>query len=130
MTRSPPGKSIVTLGTFSLLCALASASMAGAAPATLHWSTYLRSGPGGAYPVLDEVEHDTVVDVQASQGRWRRVSLGRTVGWIDGDALSLPKPPAGATPARGAACFNAPAYSYSLTAPRRFCPDAHPATSR
>ena len=113
---------------------LAVASLTGvaeAAPQRTTWSTYLRSGPGEIYPVIDELEHDTVVDVSGCGDRWCSVIDGSIPGYIDKDALALPKPPSRWAPAGGAeGCFVADQTGYRHPAPTQFCqtqPAAAPA---
>ena len=86
------------------------------------WSTYLRSGPGDAYPVLDELEHDTLVTVGGCSGRWCRIMKGSVSGYVDRDALMLPRPaPLAATVAGAETCFVADQPGYRRPAPTRFC---------
>jgi hypothetical protein len=113
----------ILAGTF--LAASALCSPAGASePATTHWSTYLRTGPGAAYPVLDEIEHDTAVAVEGCQGAWCRISQGAMIGYVDRDALHLERPPGGVAPKAKSVCFVAGLTSYAAPAPRQFCEDS------
>ena len=68
--------------------ARATAAEAGASVA---WSTYLRSGPGEAYAALNELEHDTKVAVLGCDAHWCQVSDGGARGYVDRDALDLPR---------------------------------------
>jgi uncharacterized protein YraI len=114
-------------GTLLAICASAAPVGRAASPAaaaTTQWSTYLRSGPGEAYPVLDELEHDTPVTVAGCQGRWCRISQGATTGYVERDALHLERPPAGVAPKPKSVCFVAGLTSYSAPAPRQFCEDS------
>jgi hypothetical protein len=115
-------KKILLPGAFLALAAIASPLQA--APASLHWSTYLRSGPGPAYPVLDELEHDTVLEVGGCNGGWCKVSSGGSTGYVDRDSLQLPEPPLGAAPQPGSPCVRARVTSYPRPALREFCQDA------
>ncbi len=112
-------KNLVALGTF---CALAFCnSTAAGAPATTHYSTFLHSGPGEAYPVLDEVEHDTRLDVGSCHGGWCAVALGGKTGYLDRNALVLTDPAPGAAPQSSNGCFTTGASSTAGPDPRRFC---------
>ncbi len=90
-----------------------------ASPGTNAWSTYLRSGPSGAAPVIDELEHDTALDVRSCAHRWCLVQDGQVQGYIDQDALTLPRPvpPAAAS----GPCFVADQDGYKKPTPMRFC---------
>jgi hypothetical protein len=106
-----------------LLLASLTASAASAAPTSLHWSTYLRAGPGETFQTIDELEHDTVVDVQNCANGWCRVLDGGSEGYVDQDALKLPATPPAAAPASGAqTCFTARQAGFQN--PTRFCPTA------
>ena len=63
------------------------------APAVVVWSTYLRNGPGAAFPALDEVEHDTRVVRLGCAGGWCRVRTAAAEGYVDQSALQLTAPP-------------------------------------
>ena len=79
----------------------AGASAAPPSPPTVTaWSTYLRSGPGETYAAISELEHDTPVKVVGCAGRWCRISTPDARGYIDRDALDLPRTLAPAPPAR------------------------------
>ncbi len=104
---------------------LAVLSLGGAAEATPQrtaWSTYLRSGPGETFPVIDELEHGVLLNVGSCGDRWCRVIDGATAGYIDKDALLLPKPPPAAAPAGGPeGCFVADQTGYRHPTPTRYC---------
>jgi hypothetical protein len=104
------------------LAVLSFVGVAEAAPQPTAWSTYLRSGPGDTFPVIDELEHGTLLNVGACSGRWCRVVDGSTIGYIDKDALFLPKPPPAAATVRGAqGCFVADQTGYKHPTPTRYC---------
>ena len=69
-------------------------------PATVGWSTYLRTGPGETYAAISELEHDTQVMVLGCDRGWCRVSGASLQGYVDRDALELPRTLAPAPPAR------------------------------
>jgi hypothetical protein len=103
-----------------LIVVVAGADGARANPGTNAWSTYLRSGPSGAAPVIDELEHDTSLDIKSCAHRWCLVQDGQIEGYIDQDALTLPRP----APPPGAAsgpCFVADQDGYKKPTPTRFC---------
>ena len=88
----------------------------------LAWSTYLRAGPSSAASVIDELFHDTAVTVSSCGPQWCQVRVGRTVGYVDRDALALPRPPQATASQDGAAnCVTAGLNSYNGKAPVRFC---------
>ena len=91
-----------------------------AAQGKLAWSTYLRSGPGQTYRALDELEHGTPVTVAACSGRWCRISADGLEGFIDREALDLPRLP---TPGSAAspACVVAGQTDARAPKPTRFC---------
>ena len=100
---------------------MATADPAGVA-SHLAWSTYLRAGPSSAASVIDELFHDTAVTVSGCSGRWCQVRVGRTTGYVDRDALALPRPaPATASQDGAANCVTAGLNSYNGKAPVRFC---------
>jgi hypothetical protein len=108
---------------------MATAGFAHAGTERLAWSTYMRAGPGENYAVVDELEHDTDVDVRQCNDRWCEIVSGQVVGYIDRDALTLPKPPGGNAPVGGPqGCFTASLYSYGTNGVTRFCqtePEKH-----
>ena len=55
------------------------------------WSTYLRAGPGETYAAISELEHDTPVKVMGCDGQWCQVSGAAIAGYVDRDALDLPR---------------------------------------
>ena len=59
--------------------------------AVMAWSTYLRAGPGETYAAITELEHDTRVSVVGCDGRWCRISDASGSGYVDRDALDLPR---------------------------------------
>ena len=64
------------------------------------WSTYLRAGPGETYEAISELEHDTRVGLLGCGARWCRVSGDAGQGYVDRDALTLPRTLAADPPAR------------------------------
>jgi uncharacterized protein YraI len=102
---------------------LLAASSAHAEQRIAAWSTYLRSGPGDGYSVLDEVRHDDPVDVQSCSGRWCAVRYGRASGYVDADSLrgAIPVPQ---TDGRDCAWSTRPGFD----SPRRaiYCPGTPP----
>jgi hypothetical protein len=132
-TELMPGRAALALRTALKLAVglslgvlgLSAAGAAEAAPQRLAWSTFLRAGPGDQFAALDEIEHSTSVEVLGCAAGWCRIQEGRTVGYIDQDALTLPKVPGGATPPASAPnCFVAGQVSYPEAAPTRFCETA------
>jgi hypothetical protein len=99
-------------------------STAVAAPATLHYSTFLHSGPGETFAVLGEVEHDTALDVGACQGGWCKVTLGSKTGYVDRGALFLTDPVPGSAPRARNGCFTTGPSTTAGPEPRRFCETA------
>lgn len=97
--RSGPAVRLLLAATLTVAAAPAVAP-APAGPARTAWSTYLRTGPGDAYEAVSEIEHDTRVEVGACGDRWCRVSDGAVSGYVDRDALVLPRTPAPSPPAR------------------------------
>ncbi len=65
-------------------------SNASAVPATVHLTTYLRTGPGNQYAVLDEIRPEARVDVDACQDGWCRVKSDEHAGYIEAYVLSAP----------------------------------------
>jgi len=118
---------VLALGAFAGLTVCAGGALA--SPATTHYSTYLRSGPGEAYPVLDEVEHDTRLDVGPCKAGWCAVSEGGVTGYVDADALTLARPIAGAAPRTSNGCFTTSTSTYGNPGPRQFCEAAKAAPS-
>jgi hypothetical protein len=101
---------------------LALAGPAGAQPVRVVWSTYLRTGPGSGYAVVDEIQHDTLVDLRACGAHWCQILSGRTVGYVDRDAIKLPRLPSGGAAIGGAqGCFVTGQYAWRTPAPTRFC---------
>ena len=84
----------------ALLTAPGAASAASPQPTVVAWSTYLRAGPGETYAAISELEHDTRVGVVGCDGRWCRVSGEAAQGYVDRDALELPRTLAPEPPAR------------------------------
>ncbi|MDT7953215.1 MAG: hypothetical protein RQ966_17060 [Acetobacteraceae bacterium] len=64
---------------------LASASAAGAQTVT-RFTTYLHSGPGLEFSVMDEIPPQTALDPECKAG-WCRVKFGAAFGWVDQSAL-------------------------------------------
>lgn len=74
---------------------------AAAAPSVaVAWSTYLRAGPGQTYAAISELEHDTRVKILGCDARWCRVSNASVDGYVDRDALDIPRTLAPDPPAR------------------------------
>lgn len=113
-------RSRLTAGLLSAVAWGSSAGVAAAAPVTVGWTTYLRSGPDYASPALTELEHDTRVDLKSCDGRWCRVSATGAQGFIDRDALSLPRTLAPVPPAR-TGCVVAGQADNRGPIPTRFC---------
>lgn len=98
---------------------------AGAAQATLAWSTYLRAGPAQTSAALDELSHDASVTVLGCGLRWCRIASDSGEGYVDRDALTLPATPSPDARAT-AGCFVAGQADDRRPAPTRFCPSAAP----
>ncbi len=112
----------LTLTLAMTLGALGLSGPALAHPVAIVWSTFMRTGPGAGYDVVDELIHDTVVDLRTCGPRWCQIVSGPTVGYIDKDSLILPRLPGGATPVGGPqGCFVAGQYAWRKPAPTRFC---------
>ena len=95
-----------------------------AAPASITWSAYLRSGPGQTYEAITELEHDTRVEVAGCDANWCRVSNADAQGYVDRQALDLRRTLAPVPPAN-ADCVVASQYGPRKPIPTRFC-SAHP----
>lgn len=109
-------------GLMLAVVALSAAPTVSAGPdAKIAWSTYLRSGPGQAYPALDELEHDTPVRLVACGDAWCRVMNGDLAGYVDKAALALPRPEAAKGLKARPACFVTGQDDYHGQAPTRFC---------
>ncbi len=105
-----------------LVVALALAGPASAQPVRIVWSTYLRTGPGSGYSVVDEIQHDTLVDLRTCGAHWCQILSGRTLGYVDKDSIKLPRLPSGAAAITGAqGCFVAGQYAWRSPAQTRFC---------
>ncbi len=105
-----------------MLVGLALAGPALAQPIKIVWSTYLRTGPGSGYAVVDELQHDTLVDLRSCDAHWCQILSGRTVGYVDRDSIKLPRLPSGGAPIGGAqGCFVAGQYAWRIPAQTRFC---------
>ena len=74
---------------------LASGAAMSAAPApqsgVIAWSTYLRAGPDETSEAITELEHDRRVEVLGCSGRWCKVSRATGEGYVDREALYLPR---------------------------------------
>ncbi len=93
-----------------------------AQPVRVVWSTYLRTGPGSGYAVVDEIQHDTLVDLRSCGAHWCQILSGQTVGYVDRDSIKLPRLPSGAAPIGGGqGCFVAGQYAWRSPAQTRFC---------
>lgn len=105
-----------------LVASLFASLGAAASPVSTSWSTYLRGGASEASPVLDELEHDTRLDLLGCSGRWCQVSDKGILGYVDRDALFLPRPPQpSAKPPPAGACFSSLADSYRGPKQLEFC---------
>ncbi len=106
----------------SVLAGLALAGPAVAQPVKIVWSTYLRTGPGSGYAVVDELQHDTLVDLRTCGAHWCQILSGRTVGYVDKDSIKLPRLPSGGAATGGPqGCFVAGQYAWRQPAATRFC---------
>jgi uncharacterized protein YraI len=117
MTEFRKGFSMVAL--VAGLVGFAPAVAAMSPPARTHWSTYLRAGPGSRFAVIDELRHDSAVTVRSCAHEWCEVLVGQTTGYINQDALRLPRPPAAESGAQ--ACFVANQTGWRKPTPTRFC---------
>jgi hypothetical protein len=114
------GRLVQTLG--GVVAALMLATPSVAQPLRLTWSTFLRTGPGSGYAVVDEIQHDTLIDVRQCGAHWCQILSGRTLGYVDRDAITLPRLPAGSAPVGGPqGCFVAGQYAWRTPANTRFC---------
>jgi len=105
-----------------ILIGLALTGPAVAQPVRIVWSTYLRTGPGSGYAVVDEIQHDTLVDLRSCGAHWCQILSGRTVGYVDKDSIKLPRLPTGAAAIGGPqGCFVAGQYAWRAPAQTRFC---------
>ena len=84
----------------ALLVAAGTASPAPMRLTVIAWSTYLRAGPGETYAAISELEHDSRIGLVGCDGRWCRVSGALGQGYVDRDALELPRTLAPQPPAR------------------------------
>jgi uncharacterized protein YraI len=84
------------------------------------WSTYLRAGPGETYEAIAELEHDTRVGLVGCSARWCRVSGDAGQGYVDRDALTLPRTVAPQPPAN-TDCVVAGQADNRGPIPTRFC---------
>jgi hypothetical protein len=108
--------------TAATLAVMALAGPALAEPVRIVWSTYLRTGPGSGYAVVDELQHDTLVTLKSCSAHWCQILSGRTLGYVDKDSLKLPRLPSGGAPIGGAqGCFVAGQYAWRQPANTRFC---------
>ena len=94
--------------------------------AVVGWSTYLRAGPSQTAVALDELEHDVRVRVLACDNGWCRVSAAAGTGFIDRDALTLPRVPRPDAAARD--CVVALQADAPRPTPTRFCSTTAPGT--
>ncbi len=117
--RHRPGR-ILMVGV--ALAALALSGSALARPVTIVWSTFMRTGPGTGYDVVDELDHDTVVDLRTCGPRWCQIVSGPAVGYVDKDSLTLPRLPEGGAPVGAQqGCFVTGQYAWRQPSPTRFC---------
>jgi len=71
---------------------------------------------------VDEIQHDTLVDLRTCGAHWCQILSGRTVGYVDKDSLKLPRLPSGGAPIGGPqGCFVAGQYAWRTPAQTRFC---------
>jgi hypothetical protein len=104
------------------LLAVALVEPAAAQPVKIVWSTYLRTGPGSGYAVVDEIQHDTLVDLRSCGAHWCQILSGRTVGYVDRDSIKLPRLPSGGAAIGGVqGCFVTGQYAWRTPAQTRFC---------
>ncbi len=93
-----------------------------AQPVRIVWSTYLRTGPGSGYAVVDEIQPDTLVDLRTCNAHWCQILSGQTLGYVDKDSITLPRLPGGGAPIGGPQkCFVAGQYAWRTPAKTRFC---------
>lgn len=114
----------VWAGVAAMMSGVGLAAAPGPAAVRVLWSTYLRAGPGEASETVFELEHDTRVTLDGCQGRWCRVKQGGAAGWIDRDALELPRSPAPAAGRRD--CVSVPQADEHGRSGTRFCGVAAP----
>lgn len=114
-----PGLAALLLGVAVVLAAAPAASAA--QDAKIAWSTYLRSGPGQAFPAVDELEHDTPVRLVRCDPAWCRVMNGEITGYVDKAALVLPRPEAAKGLKARPNCFVTGQDDYHRQMPTRFC---------
>jgi hypothetical protein len=101
---------------------LASSTAAYATPTALNWSTYMRTAPADNATVIDEIEHDRIVDVRGCSAQWCQIVSDGVLGYIDADSVHLPRPPTGKAPRAGTqGCFWAGEYSYRMPQQTLFC---------
>ena len=89
-------------------------------PATVTWPTYYRSGPGQAYQVLDEVFRGQTYEVLSCAGGWCQVQEGRSIGYIEQEALApsdTPPPPA----MKSGDCFDSQSAGFHKGGYYRYC---------
>lgn len=108
------------LGCVGALAGLLATAAASPQPVVTAWSTYLRSGPGETYAAVSELEHDTPVRLAGCQGRWCRVSTVDARGFVDRDALDLPRTAALKPPGRRD-CVTVEQADDRKPIPTRFC---------
>jgi hypothetical protein len=122
--RRPPGlfAGALALAGLALLGVELAAAEAATAPVSIVWSTYLRTGPGSGFQVIDEIEHDTRVDLIGCKAHWCQVRSDGILGFVDQDSISLPRLSTGKAPAGGhGPCFVTGQYGYKGLAPTKFC---------
>ncbi len=120
--RAAPVRRRLVRAAGGMLVVLTLAGSAVAQPVKIVWSTYLRTGPGSGYAVVDEIQHDTLVDLRSCGAHWCQILSGRTVGYVDKDSIKLPRLPSGGAPIGGAqGCFVAGQYAWRTPAQTRFC---------
>ena len=114
-------------GWIAVGCALAAvgaaawAEPAQAAERRVAWPTFVRTGPGEQYQVVEELLRGRTLDVQACDGAWCRAQSGRAVVYVKLAALdpAAPPPPQGAA---AAGCFESGRAGYLGQEPFRYCP--------
>lgn len=100
--------------------AMAGGVAAAGTPTSVAWSTYLRAAPSQTAPAIDELAHDVPVRVLGCDARWCHVADGTITGYVDRDALSLPRVPPPDAAALGH-CTVAALADAPRPDPTRFC---------
>ncbi len=87
------------------------------------WPTFLRTGPGSRFVVIDELLRGTRMDVQSCSDTWCTVQVGRVVGYVAQTDIGRD----GATtvfvpPATAVGCFDSRRAGYRAGEVFRYCP--------